>query len=113
MQARETLDAAMTEAQWQRVVTDLAHRTGWRVYHTYDARHSTAGFPDLVLVKPGDAATPGRLVFLELKTARGRVRPEQAAWLVALATVPGVVARVIRPGDWDDVLHLLVDGSAR
>ena len=23
---------------------------GWMVYHTYDSRRSTAGFPDLVLV---------------------------------------------------------------
>ena len=38
-----------------------------------------AGFCDLVLAKPG------RLIFAELKSATGKLRPEQKAWIAVLA----------------------------
>lgn len=59
-------------------VVELAKQCGWLVYHTHDSRKSAAGFPDLVMVRRG------RLVFAELKSAKGAVRDEQHDWLLAL-----------------------------
>lgn len=95
----------MTEAQWQDVVVEAAHRFGWRVAHFRRAtvRHGrvatpvaydAAGFPDLVLV------TEGRILFVECKTDRGTVSPEQRAWAEWLEAA-GQDARVWRPRDWD------------
>lgn len=89
----------MREADLQAMVVQAARYLGWTVYHTHDSRRSEPGFPDLTLVRAG------RLAFVELKTARGRVRPEQAAWLALLAEVPGVVARVVRPADLDEIIE--------
>ena len=96
----------MREADWQATVVAAARYLGWLVWHPYDARRSAAGYPDLTLVRPGGNGT-ARLVFLELKTERGRVRPEQQVWLDALSQVPGVVAMVARPSQWDEVLEVL------
>lgn len=71
----------MLERDLQGAVVELARMLGWLVYHTHDSRHSAAGFPDLVMVHPGS----GALLFAELKTARGKVTPEQWEWLRALA----------------------------
>jgi hypothetical protein len=86
----------MTEAEWQRTVTEYATLRGWRVYHTHDSRRSGAGFPDLTMVRTG------RIVFAELKSEKGRVRPEQQDWLDELA-VCCVEAYLWRPSDWPDV----------
>ena len=51
---------------------------GWMVYHTYDSRRSTAGFPDLVLVKPPV------VIFAELKTEKGTPSTAQDEWLEKL-----------------------------
>ncbi len=67
-----------TEKQFQQAVVDFGRALGWRVFHPFDARHSEDGFPDLTL------ARRGRLVFAELKTQNGRVKPEQPAWLAEL-----------------------------
>ena len=91
----------MRERDWQAMVTAAAQHLGYLAYHTADSRRSQPGFPDLCLVR-GE-----RLVFLELKTEKGRVRPEQQVWLDALSQVPGVVAMVARPSQWDDVLEIL------
>lgn len=91
------LPAVMTEKDWQTRVLDLARWRGWRVFHPYDSRRSAAGFPDLVLVRGG------RLLFIELKSATGRVSPSQRRWLADLSACPGVGVYVWRPADWDDV----------
>ena len=101
----------MTERQLQSAIIDAARLLGWRVYFTHRSDHSPAGFPDLCAVRarPGE---PPRLLFVELKTERGVVSPEQVAWLHDLATVsafaltvgqPALVqAAVWRPQDWRD-----------
>lgn len=101
--------AGQSEARFQAQVVRLARLNGFLVYHTRDARGSNPGFPDLTLVR----ANPPRLVFLELKTATGRVRPEQQQWIDTLAAVPGIDARIVRPSDWDLVVRLLVRDEAR
>ena len=72
---------AGSEAAFQQQVTQLAAFYGWRSYHTHDSRRSAPGFPDLVLVRDV------QLVFAELKTDKGRIRPEQREWLDALGQV--------------------------
>jgi hypothetical protein len=66
-----------SEAAFQRQVLDLAAARGWHAYFTKNSKGSPAGFPDLVLVRD-------RVIFAELKTLNGRVRPEQHKWLEAL-----------------------------
>ena len=82
----------MTEKQFQAQVVQLATTLGYLVYHTYDSRRSQAGFPDLVLVGRG------RVVFVELKTAKGRVSPAQKIWLSKLREVHPHVY-LLRPDD--------------
>ena len=81
----------MTEKRFQAQIVKLAKLHGWLVYHTFDSRRSTAGFPDLVLVK-GD-----QIIFAELKTKKGKVKPEQKAWLIALNNAGKVRSCVWRP----------------
>lgn len=76
----------LAEAAFQAQVEGLARFYGWRLYHTHDSRRSAAGFPDLVLVRPPE------LLFVELKTDTGRVRPEQEEWLADLRAVGDAVA---------------------
>jgi len=78
------------------MVVAMAKALGWLCYHTYDARRCEPGFPDLVMLRPP------RLVFAELKTARGRVKAAQQTWLDALRAA-GAEAYLWRPGDADEV----------
>ena len=92
----------MTEDELQRCVIDCAKLFGWLVHHTRPARSAKgwrtpvqgdAGFPDLVLVRAG------RVLFVELKSARGSVRPNQVRWRDAL---PDERYRLWRPADWQN-----------
>lgn len=91
---------ALSERQWQAQVLRLAGLHGWMAHHTHDSRRSQPGFPDLVLVRAG------RLIFAELKTDTGRLRPEQAVWLDELQRTPAEVY-VWRPADVDAVVAVL------
>ena len=83
-----------TEKGFQSAVIQLAKLYGWRVYHTFDSRHSAKGFPDLTLVRGV------RCIMAELKTDIGRVSPDQKDWLRELSEVPGIEAALWRPRDW-------------
>lgn len=89
---------SMSEKQFQRYVVDGLKRRGWIVWVVPDMRRTAAGLPDIIAVHP--TQVPRRVLFWELKTMRGRVRPEQKIALAALNDVYGVDARVIRPDDW-------------
>lgn len=98
----------MTEADLQNSLRDLARRFGWLTYHTHDSRRSDPGFPDTVLTRGG------RLIFAELKSDKGRLRPEQMAWLCALRETCDVLhpsrqvqVFVWRPRDWDAIVEVL------
>jgi hypothetical protein len=65
------------------------------VYHTHDSRRSEPGFPDLVLVRHE------RLLFVELKSGKGKLTPAQAQWFGRLSQA-GASVRVWRPSDWLD-----------
>jgi hypothetical protein len=97
--ARHQLDLAMTEAQWQATVIDLASTLGWIHYHVHDSRRSHPGFPDLCLVRD-------RVIFAELKSMRGRLSTHQIAWQRLLDTARAE-AYVWRPSDWPQVEQTL------
>jgi VRR-NUC domain. len=94
----------MTERQLQDAIIEAAKRMNWLCYHVYDSRRSVPGFPDLVLLKGQ------RMMVLELKTDKGRVRPEQHVWLDAFVQA-GITAKIIRPADLDDVLAQLQEAA--
>jgi hypothetical protein len=90
-----------SEKEFQAAVVRLAESHGWRVYHTHDSRRSEAGFPDLCMVRRGV------LVFIELKSEVGLPTAAQKEWLADLELVTGVVVRLWRPSDWNEVVTLL------
>ena len=94
----------MTEKEFLQQVRDLAKLCGWLVYHTYDSRRSPEGFPDLVLVRGN------QIIFAELKSERGKARPEQRMWLDALEKVCNVEVHLWRPGDWNEIVERLGRG---
>jgi hypothetical protein len=95
------VNATISERDLTNYVRDLARACGWRRYHTWLSKHSPAGFPDEVLVRPP------RLVIAELKSASGRLKTEQEGWLEALRQVPGVEVFVWKPDDMDEILEVL------
>ena len=67
-----------SEAAFQAAVVDLAQLRGWRVMHIHDSRRGLGkGYPDLTLLH----RATGTLLFAELKSANGRLSPEQEEWL--------------------------------
>ena len=90
----------MSEADLERGVLDLARLYHWRVAHFRPARTvhgwrtpvaaDGAGFVDLLMVRGN------RILAVELKSALGRLTPEQVAWLAALADA-GVDTQVWTP----------------
>lgn len=91
----------ISEREFQAMVIEFASLSQWLVYHTHDSRRSHAGFPDLTLVRPP------RVVFAELKSERGRVMPQQQAWLDNLRECAGVESYLWRPSDWDELEDVL------
>jgi hypothetical protein len=93
--AREVIASTMSERQLQDAVTHLLTACGWLIYHTHDSRRSNAGFPDLI-------ALCGRWHLAnELKSQRGRIRPEQTIWMAAYREA-GVTVCLWRPEHWLD-----------
>lgn len=64
----------VSERGFQLAVVDLAQLCRWRVFHVHDSRRSAPGWPDLVCLRGA------RFVAAELKSAKGRVRPEHRHW---------------------------------
>jgi hypothetical protein len=105
----------ITEAQWQQTVLDTAAAHGWTVAHFRPARTVDGwrtpvaadgkGWPDLVLVRD-------RVIFAELKSARGRLSGDQQAWIHRL-TAAGQEVHVWRPDDWPHVEYTLARRSNR
>jgi hypothetical protein len=101
----------MSEAEFQKVVIDLARRNGWLVYHAVPAQvrpgvwrttyAGDRGFPDLMMVHP----TRGGL-FAELKTDKGKVTYEQEQWLDTLQQA-GYEAYCWRPAMLDIIMMRL------
>ena len=104
---------ALTEAQFQRQVTDLAGVCGWSFVHFRPAQTSHGwrtpvqgplgqGWPDLVLVHPYRR----RVLFVELMTERGRLSPAQEE-VHGLLRAAGADVRVFRPSDFPAIQEAL------
>ena len=92
---------AMTEKALMKSLRHAARQAGWLWYHTQVSLYSARGFPDVVMVKDG------KLAIWELKGPHGKVTEAQQAWLDALALVPGVDVRVVRPDDLESAYKYL------
>lgn len=95
---REQIARAMKEDELLANVLVIAKVKGWHAYHVRNAKagvvQGDTGFPDLVLVRR-------KLLFVELKTELGDIRPEQVMWAEWLKAV-GHTVRYWRPSDWMD-----------
>lgn len=90
------------ESEFQAAVIEWAQMRGWRVFHDYDSRRNASGFPDLCMSRDG------RVIFAELKTARGVVRTEQRDWLTSLGSCAGVEVYLWRPSSWGQIERALM-----
>ena len=90
----------MTEKEFQARVIQVAKIHRWLVYHPYDSRRSTPGFPDLVLVKDS------RVWFRELKTDKGRLTDAQKLWGERLIEA-GQDYAVWRPAERTEIFRTL------
>jgi hypothetical protein len=91
----------VNEAELQALIVEVAELNGWLVFHDNDPRRNVAGWPDLVCVKPP------RVLFLELKSAIGHIRPEQEVWMGALSKCDTIASGIVRPNQVDQVLDYL------
>ena len=98
--------ASMSEKDWSRQFRQLAGHLGWTLqYHPFLSIYSDKGFPDLTLYRKRNGV--GELMFVELKTERGKVSDKQQEWIDALNTVPGIRAYVFRPSQFDAAVAIL------
>jgi len=81
----------VSEAEFQSALVAFAKSRGWLVWHTPDSRRTSAGEPDLRLVRPP------RVIFAELKTAKTGLRGDQLDARSALEKCPGVEYYLWRP----------------
>lgn len=95
----------MTEKAFLDLVVRAAHLNGWRVYHTHDSRRSEAGYPDLTMVRERAGCTRS-LIFVELKTEKGRLSEVQQMWIHGLSAASQRVY-VWRPSDWPAIERVL------
>lgn len=86
------------EQDFLKAVRQLARLFSWRCYHTWNSLKSEPGFPDIVLCKPGEP-----VIFIELKTAKGKLTEAQEEWLEALAQAKGTEVYCWRPSDWPEI----------
>ncbi len=81
--------ADIDEKELTSQVVQLCQLLAWKRYHTWRSKHSASGYPDETLVRE-------RVIFLELKTERGRLNSGQVEWLRALLNA-GAEVYLIRP----------------
>lgn len=106
------------ESQFQQWVIRRAIECGWLVYHTpavpiaptkrptkryFTPTQGHKGFPDLVLCH----RETGIVVFAELKTNRGAIKPHQRTWHEALRRHPQNQFYLWRPKDKEHIERIL------
>lgn len=100
---------AMSEAEFQSMVVELARACGWKTMHVrrsigkgrkWTTATSVVGWPDLTIYRPG------RLIFAELKAESGRLTQEQAVVLGDLHFA-GAETYVWKPSDLDEIAQIL------
>lgn len=98
----------MTEAAWSSQVVGIAKQYGWYCFHAPDNKPGAGGRRQTVSKGWPDWVFLGfsRSLFVELKSEKGRVRPEQAEVLRMLSDAGHEVA-ILRPSDLPLVLRVL------
>ena len=100
----------ISERELAATVDALAELHGWKIYGVLEqrvyARRLSKGFPVRVMTRKG------RLLFVEYKSERGELMPEQQEWLDALSQCVNpwegrVQVWVIRPSDLDSIEEIL------
>lgn len=104
----------MTEAELAKITRHLLQHSGlvhWRVTNgavlhsigkkTFMKKSEIAGFPDWAGVTPG-----GIFWALELKSASGRVSPEQMSWMEKLTKTHAIVGIARKPEDVLDFIEI-------
>jgi hypothetical protein len=93
------------EADLERAVIEFAERLGYLVHGVRPAVQKSGSFSDPLKGRRGypDLTLVGKVgvVFLELKSEKGRLDPDQIVWRDALLTA-GARYGVIRPEQWHD-----------
>jgi len=95
-------DKPISEKEWQKRVKAWAKARGWMIQRTDYSPYSTPGWPDLVLCRPESK----EILFVELKSNKGALRPEQEVWLRALEACD-LEVYVWHPYDEKQVLAML------
>jgi hypothetical protein len=98
--------AALSERDLQRAILHGYENAGWLVFHEFDSRFSNPGFPDVFAVHPQN----GQSHFVELKSAKGQLRPAQEEWIQALKRA-GHEVYILRPEELPAHLHWIVHHS--
>ena len=109
----------LSERDFKNTIVKFARDCGWLVHHDLPSQRANgswatatqgdSGFPDLVLVHPGNANRPPLLVFAELKTQRGKTTAGQEQWLEALWN-NNQIAFIWRPNQMPEICTLLHSG---
>lgn len=107
---RAVLQTNAPEKELQKHLEEMLSQYGWRWHHETDSRKSKAGWPDLVAVRitnrfdaTGQPVYPW-VLFLEVKTETGKLKPEQAALWQEFAALDAsstgeVRYRIVRPSN--------------
>ena len=99
----------INEKAFQTIVIATARENGWLVYHTFDSRKSEPGYPDLCMIKDGV------IMFVELKTDKGKVTTAQRQWIERLIRhqyhCENLVVEIWRPHIWEEKKKLLIGDS--
>lgn len=85
----------VTEVELQREVERICDQLGLLWFHDRDSRRNKPGFPDLVVCGRGG------LLFIELKSETGHIKPAQLEWAVRLQAA-GAAYRLWRPESLTD-----------
>jgi hypothetical protein len=91
------IDTDQAEKDFQADVVRFAKRCGWEdVYHTWNSKRSSPGFPDVVF---GRTSRVPFIVVAELKVGNNEPTEDQRRWLEYFR-LAGVPTFVWRPADW-------------
>ncbi len=104
-----------TEEEYTQTIIEYARLNHWLVYHTWNSRLSEPGFPDLVMIREFAVIAEiksenGRLSKARWNKKHTRLLPGQDDWQAALISCSGVVYKLWRPSDWEDVVATLGQG---
>ena len=96
-------EGPVKEEAFRLQVRKIARMYGWTLqYHTHSSLRSDKGYPDETWIN----VDRKRILFIEFKSDKGRIRPEQQQWIDALKAV-GQEAAIWRPKDMDLVVEVL------